>query len=92
MWTNAEWSQRHIDKKVFEKGLNDIGLTVLGWTNRKPLVISKDGQAVDWRSIEELAEELFMSRPVIEAKPIKASVEKPKPVKRSRKKASRKKQ
>jgi hypothetical protein len=86
MWTDAEWSQRRLDKAALEKELNDLDMTVLGWCNRKPDVVRNDGEPVDWREVEKIAWSLFLTpprkpEPVKEEKP-----DKPKPKKRSRSK------
>jgi hypothetical protein len=78
MWTDAEWSQRRLDKAALEKELNDLDMTVLGWCNRKPDVVRNDGEPVDWREIEKIAWELFLTPPK-RTEPVKEEEPKPKP-------------
>jgi hypothetical protein len=37
IWTDQEWWDADIDKEAAEKALNDAGLNVVKWVNRKPI-------------------------------------------------------
>lgn len=100
MWTNEEWSQRHIDKTKLASKLESMGITVLGWCNRKPELTREDGQPVDWGEVESAALKLFKTKPAAPqpkpdpvVAPPKEEVKKPakKPKPRSRKRTAKKK-